>query len=273
MNAVINSIKKGNEEPADFQVYDVEKCFDSLWLHEVINCLYEAGMCNDKLPLLFLENTTARVAVKSARGISNRESIMNIIMQGSIFGSMCCVVLMDKLGQQVYSNPDMLFYYKGVVPTPPLQMVDDVLAIQTCSQKSVKLNNTINTFIELEKLKLSDKKCHNVHIGRNEQKCHELRVHEEKMKNTNQEKYLGDVLHKSGMIKYTVESRVAKGYGAVSTILAIVSEIPLGHWRIQAGLQLRQALLLNGILFNSEAWHSVSNKEIGLRLGENGFIT
>ena len=168
MNAVINSIKKGGEEPADFQVYDVEKCFDSLWLHEVINCLFEAGLSNDKLPLLFLENSTAKVAVKSAGGMSNRESIWKIIMLGSIWESISCVVLMDKLGQQVYDNPDLLFYYKGVVPTPPLQMVDDILGIQSCSQKSVKLNNAINTFIELEKLNLSDKKCHKVHIDRNE---------------------------------------------------------------------------------------------------------
>ena len=169
---------------------------------------------------------------------------------------------MDKLGQQLYRNPDMLFYYKGLVPTPPLQMVDDVLGIQTCSKKSVKLNNIINTFIELEKLNLSRKKCHNVHIGRNESKCHELRVHEDKMCNSQQEKYLGDVIHKSGMLKHTVEARVAKGYGAVSTILAIISEIPLGSWRIKAGLQLRQGLLLNSILFNSEAWHGLSKNEI-----------
>ena len=236
VNVIINSIKKGKEESVDFQVYDVEKCFDSLWLHEVINSLYKAGLKNDKLPLLFLENTVAKVAVKTSGGMSKRESIFNIIMQGSVFGSLGCVVLMNKLGEQLYSNPDMLYYYKGLVPTPPLQMVDDILGIQACSKKSVKLNNVINTFMELEKLNLSDKKCHNVHMGKNEQKCHDLRVHTAKMKNTNQEKYLGDIIHKSGMLKYTVESRVSKGYCAVNTILAIDNQIPLGHWKIQAGL-------------------------------------
>ena len=262
MNAIMNSIKKGSEEPVDFQVYDVEKCFDSLWLHEVINCLYEAGVQNDKLPLLFIENNIAQVAVKTSGGMSNRELIRNIIMQGSVWGSLCCVVLMEKLGQQIYNNPDLLYYYKGLVPTPPLQMVDDILGIQKCSRKSPELNSTINTFIELEKLKLSDKKCYNVHIGKSGNKCHKLRVHEQQMKNTNQEKYLGDIIHKSGMIKHTVNSRVAKGFGVINTILAIVNEIPLGHWRVKAGLQLRQAMFLNGILFNSEAWQGISKSEI-----------
>ena len=40
--------------------------------------------------------------------------------------------------------------------------------------------------------------------------------------------------------------------------MAIVNEVPLGHWRVDAGLNLRQVMLLNGILFNLEAWHNVS---------------
>ena len=80
MNAIMNSFKKGTEEPVDFQVYDVEKCFDSLWLHEVINCLYEAGLWNDKLPLLFFENTIAQVAVKYSGGMSQREIIYNFLI-------------------------------------------------------------------------------------------------------------------------------------------------------------------------------------------------
>ena len=84
LNAIINSINKGNEDPVDVQVYDVEKCFDSLWLHEVVNSLFKAGFQNDKLPLLFMENSIAQVAVKSSGGISNQVSISNIIMQGSV---------------------------------------------------------------------------------------------------------------------------------------------------------------------------------------------
>ena len=44
LNAILNSVKKKGENAIDCQVYDIEKCFDSLWLHEVINSLYEAGL-------------------------------------------------------------------------------------------------------------------------------------------------------------------------------------------------------------------------------------
>ena len=112
MNAILNAARKQSKEALDLQVYDVKTCFDSLWLHEVITCLYQAGLTNDKLPLLFLENETAQIAAKTSSGISRRVSISNIIMQGTVWGSLCCVVLMEKLGKLVYSRPDLLYYYQ-----------------------------------------------------------------------------------------------------------------------------------------------------------------
>ena len=75
LQAILNSVKKENENGIDCQVYDIEKCFDSLWLHEVVNSLFEAGMQNDKLPLLFLENRNVQVAIKTNEKISKRVSI------------------------------------------------------------------------------------------------------------------------------------------------------------------------------------------------------
>ena len=74
--------------------------------------------------------------------------------------------------------------------------------------------------------------------------------------------YLGDKNDMSGRIKPTIFSRISKGYGAISNILAITNEVPLAHWRIEAGLKLRQAMFLNGTLFNSEAWQGISSGEI-----------
>ena len=103
----------------------------------------------------------------------------------------------------------------------------------------------INTFIELEKLTLSQKKCHTVHVGNNLQNCPDLEVHGNKMENSKQETYLGDKIDMSGRIKPTILSGILKGYGAISNILAITNKVPLAHWRIEAGLKLRQAMFLN----------------------------
>ena len=262
INAITNSVAKGGEEAVDIQVYDVETCFDSLWLQECINDVYEAGLQNDKLPLLFLENSNAKVAVKTSKGTSKRINIKNIIMQGSVWGSILCTTSMDKLGKLVYEDENLIYRYKGEVAVPTLCMVDDVLAVQKCSKASLQINSVINSFMETKKLTLNQKKCSKIHIGKSSSCCPPLKVHNQQMKLSEQEKYLGDQLSKACKIKATIDDRVTKGYGIVSEITAILEEIPLGIYRVEMGLKLRQAMLVNGLLFNSESWHSVTNDDI-----------
>ena len=78
------------------------------------------------------------------------------------------------------------------------------------------------------------------------------------MNDADSEKYLGDVLSKNGTVHQTIERRKAKGDGIVAEILSIINEIPLGRHRMEVALKLREAMLINGILFNSEAWHGVT---------------
>ena len=262
LNAILNSARNKHEESHDIQIYDVETCFDALWLHEVILCLYEAGMKNDKLPLLFLENVSAQVAAKTSSGLSSRVTIREIIMQGSVWGSLCCVVLMEKLGKLVYSKPELLYLYKGVVEVPTLQMVDDILGVQKCSLQSVQLNSVVNTFMDLEKLTLNKNKCHKLHTGKEKRNCPDLMVHANKMKETKTDKYLGDTIDSTGKIKQNIKLRIAKGHSRVKVILAMLKESPLGWTRVKAGLVLRKAMLINGIMFNSESWHGVVEEDI-----------
>ena len=58
-----------------------------------------------------------------------------------------CKTSMDKLGQEVYENEELIYLYKGMVAVPPICMVDDILAVQKCSKKSVEMNAFINSFI------------------------------------------------------------------------------------------------------------------------------
>ena len=116
--------------------------------------------------------------------------------------------------------------------------------------------------MEMKKLTLSKKKCNRIHIGKVNEMCQELKVHETTMKNSEREKYLGDYIDKSGKIKATIDDRISKGWGILSEIKAIINEVPLGKYKVEIDLKLRQAMLVNGILYNSEAWHSVSLKDI-----------
>ena len=48
--------------------YDIEKCFDSLWLENCINSLWDLGVKDDILCLIHLMNIKATVTIKTALG-------------------------------------------------------------------------------------------------------------------------------------------------------------------------------------------------------------
>ena len=70
------------------------------------------------------------------------------------------------------------------------------------------------------------------------------------------------MLSNTGKIQPTIDERISKGYGIVSEILALIDQVPLGKYRLEMGLKLRQAMFINGILFNSEVWHGVTDDHV-----------
>ena len=271
VNSILNEVIKKKAEGIDIQIFDIAKCFDKLWAKECLNDLYENGFVNDKLPLLYHENVDAKIAVKTASGITRRVGISDIVMQGTVWGSLMCTSTMDNLGKEAYSQPNILYKYKGV-EIPPLGMVDDIISVSSV-ENTRKMNDLINTFVEKKKLRLAKDKCHRIHLGKGHQQCPELVVHEHKMDESDKEKYLGDYLHKNGKIQETINQRKIKARGIVTDILSLLDEIPLGKHRIEVGLKLREAMFINGILFNSEVWHGVTNAQItSLEAQDNSLI-
>ena len=181
LNAITNSVTQGNEEACEIGIYDVDKCFDSLWAQDCVNDLYDTGCTDDKLVLIWLGTKNANVAVKTPHGISERVNIDNIIMQGGVLGSIQCTTSIDKLAKEVYGRPELLYKYKGVADVPPLLMVDDILTINKCDSTASAMNSTVNTFIESKKLELSHKKCCVIHVGKKTGSCPTSKVHDKIM--------------------------------------------------------------------------------------------
>ena len=243
----------------DIQIYDITKCFDNLWLQKVLNDLYETNIKDATINILYQENSKNYVSIRTPYGKTKRIEMDEIVMQGSVWGPIQCTASMDKLGELAYRTGKTLYTYNKEVPIPPLGMIDDVLVVAECGTKSVKTNAIINSFIESKKLKMSANKCHKIHVGSQNPFCPSLKIEEKRMEKVEEETYLGDKVSSCGTFHPTVSARASKGYGITNEILSILSEIPLGGHRVATGLRLREAMLINGILFNSEIWHGINN--------------
>ena len=67
-----------------------------------------------------------------------------------------------------------------------------------------------------KRLELGKDKCFQIHVGKNSSStCPELNVHQDIMKTTSSEKYLGDIITSSGKIDENIQSRVNKGNGSL----------------------------------------------------------
>ena len=107
ISAITNSVLNGNSQPIQVQVLDAEKCFDKLWLQSCINSIYEAGMDNDKLNLLYIENKNAQIANKVNNKLSMRISVKDVIMQGSVWSSLKCTTSMDSLNKTAMTDKNL----------------------------------------------------------------------------------------------------------------------------------------------------------------------
>ena len=80
INGIINEVINGKAKSVDIEIIDYRQCFDSMWLSESINDLYESGIRDDNLAIIHAANSHNLVAVKTPVGITNREPIENIVM-------------------------------------------------------------------------------------------------------------------------------------------------------------------------------------------------
>ena len=199
---VIYSVQKSviNKEspPVDIHMYDLCKCFDGLWLEECCNNLYEAGITDDKLAMIYEGNKTNNVAIRTPAGLTNRVAIERIVTQGGVTGPLCCSVQTDNIGKCSIESGNYLYMYKGIVGIPTLAMVDDLAKISICDTESVKDNAYVNAKIEQDKLLFNGPKCHQMHVGKSSCYCSPLRAHETQMDIVAEEKYIGDVVSSDG---------------------------------------------------------------------------
>ena len=77
--------------------YDIEKCFDSLWLEDCINSLWDPGLKDDISCLIYLMNIKATVTIKTPLGDTDRLFLSNFVKQGTVLGPVCNNCSLNKL--------------------------------------------------------------------------------------------------------------------------------------------------------------------------------
>ena len=257
----MNSVIKGEDDPVDIQIYDIEKAFDALWLEDSMNDLVDtlpSSSHDDKLAMIYEANKFNKVAINTAVGQTDRVEIPRIVMQGGTWGPIKCSNSIDTIGKKCYDRGQHLYLYKKRVSILPLGMVDDLIGVSRCGHRSVALNTYLTTQIELKKLSFhvpdtkGKTKCHQIHVGKSSAVCPELKIHGFKMEKVQQDTYLGDIISSDGRNSVNIKDRVGKGIGKMTEIFNILETVIFGVHYFKIFNLLREAMFINGTLTNAE---------------------
>ena len=89
IHAIVNEAKE-QKRNIDILFTDIKQCFDSIWLDEATNDLYDSGLTSRNLNILYEGNSKTRMCVETNFGQSDRVELKKVVMQGSVTGGSYC---------------------------------------------------------------------------------------------------------------------------------------------------------------------------------------
>ena len=96
-NSIIHDVlSKKSKHPIDVMVLEYKQMFDSEYLFECMNDVFEAGVDDDIFALLYEANRENFVAVNTPHGISKREVFKDVVMQGDVLAPLISSLQVDK---------------------------------------------------------------------------------------------------------------------------------------------------------------------------------
>ena len=167
VNGIIHDIIKSKHAlPALFGIFDYSQMFDSIKLQQAISDIYEAGLKDENLSLLYQANKEIYMAVNTPGGLSERQMIEDSVLQGDTWGSLLASVQVDDIGQEC-AEAGHGYRYKNILPIGMLGLVDDIIGITEPGFKAQMLNAFLNIKTAEKGLQFGVKKCKSMLIAKN----------------------------------------------------------------------------------------------------------
>ena len=185
-------------KPTFVTFYDIEKCFDSLWLEHCINSLWGNGVQDDTIYLIYLLNAKASLTVNTPFGSFE---LKHIVKQGTVLRPILSNCSLDTICR------DGSGYQMGLAVIKPMEFVDDV-ADPNHNMQSASVSSQIIEQIQHEKrLNFSTRKCELLVIGQVKDNCNSD-VNNTIIKRVERVKYIGEFINSQGDNFDHIKSRV-----------------------------------------------------------------
>ena len=282
VNGIIHEVMKSNKmKPVVLQIYDYQQMFDSIDLEKALSDIYDVGVDDDTLVLLHKANEEVDVAVKTTNGLTKRQKLRNIVLQGDTFGSILASVQVENIGRACIEAGHG-YDYKGNLKIGFLGLVDDIIGISEAGSKAQMLNAFLNIKTAEKTLQFGTAKCKYMIIGKDTKDVRNNELLLDKWEVTYTEtgdvierfsgqtaieqaehqKYLGFCISNTGDNMVNIKSVQKKSIGIIRKIIARLSSLKLGKYYFEGAAIFMMSMLRPSILYSSELYYDLKEKEI-----------
>ena len=291
---VMSSKRKG---PVVLQIYDYKQMFDAIVLEQALTDIYDYGLNDDNLSLIYQANNDVRMAVNTPSGLTERQRLKNVVLQGDTFGSILASVQVDSIGKKV-EDSGYGYLYQDKLSVSLLGLVDDMIGVTSAGFKAQQLNALLNVKTAEKQLQFGIRKCKSMLVGKNKENAinnhltvdswkvqyienketgnidlHETYEGRVNIEKTDQQKYLGFILSCTGDNMVNIKAMKTKSMWIIRKIFAKLDGLHLKKYYFECGLIFLNVMLRSSILYACETYYNLKETEIRqLERIEEGFL-
>ena len=298
LNGLIHEVLSSKKmKPILLQFYDYSQMFDSIDLKEAISDIYDTGVDDDNLALLYRGNEEIHMAVKTANGLSERQIVRDCVLQGDTFGSILASVQLDKIGQECMEE-GYFYLYKNTLPVGFLGLVDDIVGVTEAWFKAQQLNSFMNVKTAEKSLQFGASKCKSMLVGKNKENVFNKNLlvdnwivkHEEnkttgdtdlvetysgqiEIEKADEYTYLGFVISSTGENMANIRQMKNKSLGIIRKIFNKLHSLSLKTYYFECAVILMNVMLRGSILYSCEMYYNLKENELRqIERIEEGFM-
>ena len=244
--------------PLYLTLYDYQTCFDSLWLEDCLVSLWNLGVDDEMLPLIYKLNEDCQVEIKTPYGKTETFQCPRIVKQGTVLGGSLCGSATAELCDDIKLGGASLLSEKVCA----VLFVDDTTTLNVTFNDVLKCHQIVIHLSAKKRLKLNVPKC--VLLVMNNKSGYPLPtlfVEGEEIECVMSSKYLGDLLSANGCNNDLILDRVKKAKTVIISILSMCSAMTLGYYQFIVLVLLYKTVFLMSVLFNAQTWTNITKTQ------------
>ena len=287
INGIIHeTLRRKKNKPVVLQIYDYAQMFDSINLEEAINDIYNAGLDDENLALIFKANEEIHMAVKTPGGLTTRQILKNIVLQGDTWGSISASVRVDSIAKDIHES-GLGYMYKDSLQVSVLGLVDDLIGVTEAGYQAQQMNVEFNVKSAEKCLQFGFTKCKSMLVGKNQESVintelmvdrwreehiddsesgeTELVEHhlgEIPIDKVTEYKYLGFVISAEGNNMVNIIALRNKSIGVIRTIMTKLERLSLRKYYFECAIIFMNSILRGSIMYASDTYYNLTESQL-----------